>query len=51
MAGLLAVGALWFLPAGMFSCWQAWPPIGVLSVPMFCAGVGRVLKNPALLQK
>lgn len=49
--GLLLVGALLFVPAGTFDYWQAWLLLGILFVPMVCAGVVMMLKNPELLQK
>ena len=49
--GLLLVGALLFLPAGSFAYWQAWLLIGILFIPMFCAGLILMKKNPDLLRK
>ena len=50
-AGLLAVGALVFLPAGSFAYWQGWLLLGVLFVPMFFAGLVMMAKDPALLRR
>lgn len=49
-AGLILVGLLIFLPAGTFSYWQGWMFMGILFVPMFCAGLVMLAKNPALLK-
>ncbi len=49
--GLLLVGVLLFLPAGTFDFWQAWLLIGVLFIPMFCAGLAMLGVNPELLEK
>ena len=49
-AGVILVGLLVFLPAGTFAYWQGWLLMGVLFVPMFCAGLVMMAKNPALLR-
>lgn len=49
--GVVLVGLLIFLPAGTLSFVNGWILMGVLFVPMFCAGVVMMLKNPALLEK
>ncbi|MBO7658514.1 MAG: isoprenylcysteine carboxylmethyltransferase family protein [Clostridia bacterium] len=49
--GLLIVGLLIFLPAGTFAFPQGWLLLGVLFVPMFCAGIVMMVKNPELLKK
>lgn len=49
--GLILVGALLFLPAGTFDFWQAWLLLGVLFIPMFCAGIVMMFKSPELLKK
>lgn len=49
-AGLILVGLLIFLPAGTFAYWQGWMFMGILFVPMFCAGLVMLAKNPALLK-
>ena len=51
LAGALIVGALIFLPAGSFDFWQGWLLMGILFVPMFCAGLVMMAKNPDLLKK
>ena len=51
LLGVVLVGALLFLPAGGFAYWQAWLLLGILFVPMFCAGLVMLAKNPALLKK
>ena len=45
------MAALLFVPAGSFGYWQAWLFLGVLFVPMFCAGIVMMIKSPALLKK
>ncbi len=49
-AGLLLVGMLIFWPAGTWQYWQGWLFMGILFVPMFCAGLVMMAKNPALLR-
>ena len=51
LGGLLAVGLLLFLPAWTFAYPQAWLFIGVLFVPMFCAGIVMMAVRPGLLEK
>lgn len=48
-AGVILVGALIFLPAGTLSFFNAWLLMGILFIPMFCAGIVMMFKNPALL--
>ena len=48
--GVVLVGALIFWPAGTFDYLQGWLLMGILFVPMFCAGLVMMAKNPALLQ-
>ena len=50
-AGLLLVGLLIFAPAGTLDYWQGWLLMGILFVPMFCAGLLMLKKNPELLEK
>ncbi len=50
LAGLVMVMLLLFLPAGTFAYWQGWLFMGILFVPMFCAGLVMMAKNPALLR-
>ena len=51
LGGLVLVGLLLFLPAGSLYYWQAWLLMGILFVPMFCAGLVMMGRNPALLRK
>ena len=51
LLGFLLVAALLFLPAWSFSYPQAWLFLGILFVPMFCAGVVMMCKSPELLRK
>ena len=47
--GVVLVGALIFLPAGTFNFVGGWLLMGILFVPMFCAGIVMMIKNPMLL--
>lgn len=49
--GVIAVGALLFLPAGTLWWLNGWVFMGILFIPMFCAGIVMMLKNPELLKK
>ncbi len=49
--GAAAVGALLFLPAGSFSFLQPWLLLAILFIPMFCAGIVMMVRNPELLEK
>ena len=49
--GVVIVGLLLFLPSGSFSYWQGWLLMGILFVPMFCAGLVMMARNPDLLRK
>lgn len=49
--GLLLVGLLIFLPAGTTAYANAWLFMGILFIPMFCAGLVMMYKNPELLRK
>ncbi|MBQ6290594.1 MAG: isoprenylcysteine carboxylmethyltransferase family protein [Bacteroidales bacterium] len=49
--GVVIVGLLLFLPAGSLSYWQGWLLMGILFVPMFCAGLVMMARNPDLLRK
>ena len=51
LLGVVIVGLLLFLPAGSFRYWQGWLLMGILFVPMFCAGLIMMAKNPELLKK
>ena len=48
--GVILVGLLVFWPAGTFDYWQGWLFMGILFIPMFCAGLVMMAKNPALLK-
>jgi len=41
LLGVIIIGLLIFLPAGSLQYWQGWLLMGILFVPMFCAGLGR----------
>ena len=49
--GVLFVGLLIFLPAGTLAFPNGWLFMGILFVPMFCAGIVMMVKNPELLKK
>ena len=49
--GAVLVGLLVFLPAGTPRYPQGWLFMGVLFLPMFCAGIVMLLKSPDLLRK
>lgn len=49
--GVILVGLLIFWPAGTFSYWNGWLFMGILFIPMFCAGIVMMIKNPDLLRK
>ena len=51
LLGIVLVGLLLFLPAGSLQYWQGWLLMGILFVPMFCAGLVMLAKNPELLRK
>lgn len=44
------MGILIFLPAGTLAFWNGWLLMGILFIPMFCAGIVMMFKNPKLLQ-
>ena len=50
LLGVLLVGLLIFLPAGTIFFFNGWLLMGILFVPMFCAGIVMMFKNPALLK-
>ena len=50
-AGVILVGALIFLPAGTLAFPNGWLLMGILFVPMFCAGLVMMAKNPYLLSR
>ena len=51
LLGVIVIGLLLFLPAGSLQYWQAWLLMGILLVPMFCAGLVMLVKKPELLEK
>lgn len=51
LLGVVIVGLLLFVPAGSLSYWQGWLLMGILFVPMFCAGLVMMARNPELLRK
>lgn len=51
LIGLLITGVLLFVPAGGFGYPQIWLFLGILFVPMFCAGIVMTVKSPDLLRK
>ena len=51
LLGVVIIGLLLFLPAGSLQYWQGWLLMGILFVPMFCAGLVMMAKNPELLRK
>ena len=50
LLGVLLVGALIFLSAGTLRFFGGWLLMGVLFLPMFCAGLVMLKKNPNLLR-
>lgn len=51
LLGAILVGLLIFLPAGTIAFANGWLLMGVLFIPMFCAGIVMMVKNPELLKK
>ena len=49
--GVVVIGLLLFLSAGSLHYWQGWLLMGILVIPMFCAGLVMMAKNPELLRK
>lgn len=50
LLGVLLVGLLIFLPAGTLHWQGGWLLMGILFIPMFCAGLVMLKKNPNLLR-
>ena len=50
LLGVVVIGLLLFLPAGSIRYWQGWLLMGILFIPMFCAGLVMMAKNPELLR-
>ena len=51
LLGAAIIGLLLFLSAGSLHYWQGWLLMGILFIPMFCAGLVMMAKNPELLRK
>ncbi len=51
LIGVIALGALLFLPAGTLNYWQAWVFIIVFMVSVSAIGLYLAIKNPALLER
>lgn len=51
LLGVVLIGVLIFWPAGTFHYPNGWLFMAVLFVPMFCAGLVMMAKNPYLLEK
>ena len=51
LLGVVIIGLLLFLSAGSVTYWQGWLLMGILFIPMFCAGFVMMAKNPELLRK
>ena len=51
LLGAAIIGLLLFLSAGSLRYWQGWLLMGILFIPMFCAGLVMMAKNPELLRK
>lgn len=49
--GLVALAAIFFIPAGTLSYWQAWAWMGVLIIPMFGILIYLMRNDPALLER
>ena len=51
LAGVVLLGLLIFLPAGTLRFPNGWLLMALLFIPMLCAGVVMMLRDPALLEK
>ena len=51
LAGIIAVGALIFLPAGTLRYWNGWLLMAILFLPMLALGIAMLLRSPELLRK
>ena len=49
--GVILVGVMLFLPAGTLDYPLAWLFMGLLFVPMFCAGIVMMMRSPDLLRR
>ena len=50
LLGVVLVGVLIFFPAGTLAFFNGWLLMGILFIPMFCAGIVMMFKNPELLK-
>ena len=50
LLGVVLVGVLIFLPAGTPAFFNGWLLMAILFIPMFCAGIVMMFKNPELLK-
>ena len=51
VAAVLALVALFFLPAGTFDYWQAWLYLATLLTPVVALGIYLALRDPELLER
>jgi protein-S-isoprenylcysteine O-methyltransferase Ste14 len=51
VGGVIAIAAMFFLPAGTFRYWQAWVYMLILLVPLVIFATYLLLRNPALLER
>ncbi len=51
LCGVVLLGVLIFLPAGTLRFRNGWIFMAILFIPMFCAGLVMMAKNPELLKK
>ncbi len=51
LSGVVLLGVLIFLPAGTLRFRNGWIFMAILFIPMFCAGLVMMSKNPELLKK
>ena len=49
--GVVLMGVLLFVPAGTLGYWNGWLLLAILFIPMFCAGLVLMRRNPALLRR
>lgn len=49
--GVIALCAIFFIPAGTLRYWQAWLWLGVVLIPLLAVGTYLFLKDPALLER
>ena len=49
--GVVLIGVLLFVPAGTLGYWNGWLLLAILFIPMFCAGLVLMRRNPALLRR